>query len=204
MRDLEDVGRGTVQAQPLGCGLEARRLVPQGLEQPSNAEPALGGAEEDRRDLALAHLGDQIGEDHVLAGRHVAAQLLQQDIVVFGQLLQHVKARVGLGRDDVAGHVDARRGLAGPVDEGALQRQIDEAARLLAFERRQLSHHKRGRGDRLQRLDQRVQPPARLVDLVDEQRMRQSLLLQGAQDGLGQHGLVGRRVDHHDRLIDDG
>ena len=174
----------------------------QRLQQPAHAKAVLRRAEEHRHDQPLVHLPHQVGEHGVAAGGHVGEQLFQQVVIEVGHLFQHMKPRLRLGVAQVAGNFHLCRGLVRPVDEGALQRQVDEAIDLFALPGRNLSGDQRRGADRGQGGEQVRQSAAGQVHLVDEQRMRHTQPFQFAQRRLQQAGLGGVGLGHHHRQID--
>ena len=93
-------------------------------------------------------------------------------------------------------------GSFGPVDEGALQRQVDEAGDLLAVPGRDLARDQRRGADRRQRGQQVGQRAAGQVHLVDEEGVRHAQPLQLAQRRLQQGGLGRVGLGDHDGQVD--
>ena len=139
--------------------------------------------------MALAQFARQIVEDEVLRRIDVADQLLHQRVVVVGELLKHEIARLLFLRDDARRHLDdaRRRGLA--VDEGALEREVDESGGDAVLPDRNLTQQQRGAGGRLEHLQRLAQAPAGLVDLVEKQDARQAELFELAKDDLQRRDL---------------
>ena len=173
----------------------------QRLQQPADPEAVEGRAEEHRHDQALTHLTDQVGEHRVAAGGDVGEQLFQQVVVEVGDLFQHMKARVDLLGLELAGDVHLFGRLAGPVDEAALQSQVDVAADLVAVPGGDLPGHQGRGGDRGQGRQQVCKAAPGLIHLVDEQGVRDAEALQLAKRRLQQHGFGGVRLGHHDGQI---
>jgi hypothetical protein len=89
------------------------------------------------------------------------------------------------------------------VDEGALQRQVDEAGGDAVLPDRDLPQHKRQAAGRLQHGDDVADRRVGLVDLVEEQEMRDLPLLELFHDQLqGGELLFVRFADHHRRIAD--
>ena len=78
----------------LAVRVHERRLMAQRLQQPQDAVAVLGRAQQHRHDQAVLHLLDEIGEHLVARRLHVRQQLLHQLVVVVGELLQHMEARL--------------------------------------------------------------------------------------------------------------
>ena len=201
VRGLEDVSPRPGQSQSFGRRLRLRRVVAQGLEQPPHAVALQRRAEEHRGDLAGADLGDQVGEDGVRRRGLVGQQHLHQGVVEIGHLFEHVEAGGGLLVDQLGRNLDLLGRLAGAVDEGPFQRQVDEAGDVLVLPDRQLARDQRDGADRLQGLEQVVDMAAGLVDLVDEEGARHVQRLERLEPGLDQHRLVRIGIDDHDRQI---
>jgi hypothetical protein len=87
-------GLGVLELQAPGRGVDERRLVPQRLQQAQDAVAVLGRAQQHRHDQALAQVLGEIGEHLVARGLHVGEQLLHQLVVVVGELLEHLEARL--------------------------------------------------------------------------------------------------------------
>ena len=120
-----------------------------------------------------------------------------------GQLLEHLGARFGLALGDLGGQLDPLRRVARSILERPLQREIDEAGDLLAVSDRDLPRDQRRHAHRLQRRQQVADPPARLVDAIDEDHVRDAQLVEHPQARRGQRGARGVGIDHHDRHIGD-
>ncbi len=204
MGGAEDIGAVAFRPQPGGGGLGRGGLMAEGLEQPTHAGILQRRAEEHRRDEAVAHLLDQVAEDHRRLGIHLAQQLFQEGVVVAGELFQHVEAGVGLGLGEVAGDVDLLELLALAVDEGALQGEVDEAGDLVVLEDGQLAGDQRHAGGRLQGVEQLADVAVGLVDLVDEDGARHAQLVELGQQGPQQHRLVRIGVGDHQGHVGGG
>ena len=76
-------------------------------------------------------------------GSHVGEQLLHQLVVVVGELLEHGEARFLLALLDVRRHLDHLARRCGAIDEGALEREIDEAGGDAVLPDRDLAQHQR-------------------------------------------------------------
>ncbi len=163
------------------------------------AEPSSTGT-----DQAFAQFLGQIVEDLVARRRNVLEQLLHQLVVVVGQRLQHGEARGLLAVEGIAfeRHHLRRRVLL--VDEGALEREIDETGDDLAREGRYLPQQQLAARRRLQDPQHLVDGGIRLVDLVEKQETRDLLLFELAQDQLQLGNLLLVELAHHDRGVDRG
>ena len=139
-------------------------------------------AHQQRHDAALAQFAREIVEHLVARRLDVADQLLHQFVVVVGEPLQHRIARLLLVGGEACRHFDhfRRRGFA--VDEGALQREIDEAGGDAVFPDRDLAQQQRRARGRLQKLQGLAHAAAGEIDLVEEQQARNLQFLELAQD----------------------
>ena len=141
-------------------------------------------AEQHRADEPLAQVVGQIVENLVARRRHIRQELLHQLIVVVGELLQHVEARLLLALQHARRKLhDLRRRLRA-VDVGALGSEIDEAGRDAVLPDRDLAQHERLGARRLQHGDQLAQRNLGGVDLVQEEEMRNAAVLELLQDDL--------------------
>ena len=89
------------------------------------------------------------------------------------------------------------------VDEGALERQVDEAGGDAVFPERNLPQQQRGARGRLDQRQRLAHRAAGQIDLVQEQKSRDAHLLELAQDDLQSRGLA--RIgfaDHHRGVAD--
>ncbi len=124
--------------------------------------------------------------------------------VIIGELLQHREARFLFARGGFAGQFDHFAFVMVAIDVGAFERQIDEARHRILFPNGNLAQQQRLLARVLQHRQQRAQRPARLVDLVDEQEMRNRKIAQPFQIGLQHLHLSGIRLAHDNRRIDAG
>ena len=157
-----------------------------------------------RHDMALAQLAREVIEHEVSWRIDVADELLHQRVVVIGQLFEHRIARLLFLRDDAGRHFDhdGRRGL--PVDEGALESEIDEAGRDAIFPHRYLSQEQRRSRSGLEHLQRLAQASGRLVDLVEKEDARRPDFLEFAQDDLQRRNLARIGLANDDDRIADG
>ena len=86
------------------------------LEQPADAPGADRRAEQDRHAEIVAGLAGEVLEHFLAARRFVHQQLLEQLVVMVGELFEHVGARLGLAVLEVGRDIDplglpARRGI---------------------------------------------------------------------------------------------
>ena len=88
------------------------------------------------------------------------------------------------------------------VDEGAFQRQIDEAGDQVAVPDRNLPQHQRNPRRRLQRRQRLADALVGAVDLVEKQKARNAEILELAQDDLKLRQLFLVGLADHDRGID--
>ena len=80
----------------------------------------------------------------------------------------------------------------------AFKREIDETADLVALPDRDLARDQLRHAQRLERFEQFVDRPMRLVDAVDEDEMRDALLVEHAQRRGGERRARRVGIDHHD------
>ena len=142
-----------------------------------------------------AGLLGEVLEHGLPVGDLVHQQLLEQDVVMVGELLEHMGPLQRLAVGEVGGDLLLLGGLAGPVIISALERDIDEAGNLLAVADRDPARDQRRFRHRLQRLQQRLDRAARLIDLVDEDHVRDAELLEPPQRRLGEQGAGGVGID---------
>ena len=88
------------------------------------------------------------------------------------------------------------------VDERALQREIDKAGNDVTGKRRDLSHQQLAAGGGLQNPEHIVDGGIRLVDLVDEEKARNLLRFELAQNELQLRHLLLVELADDDRGID--
>ena len=192
-----------LDAEPLARMGDARRLVPQRLEEPGDAMAAGRRAQEHRHDPPVAQFARQIVEDEVLRRVDVADQLLHQRVVIVGELLEHEIARLFFLREHARRHLDdaGRRGLA--IDEGALEREIDKSGGDAILPHRNLAQQQRRARGRLKHLERLAQAPVRLIDLVEEQDARQPEILEFAKNDLKRRDLARIGLADDDRGVAD-
>ena len=176
----------------------------QRLHQPQHAVGARRRADQHRADQAVAQLLGEIVEHLVARRLDVLEQLLHQLVVVVGQRLQHGEARGLLAVERIAFERNDLRGRVLLVDEGALEREIDEAGDDVAREGRNLPQQQLAARGRLQHREHVVDGGIRLVDLVEKQEARNLLLFELAQDELQLRDLLLVQLAHHDRGVDRG
>src|SRR5450759_85126 len=122
-----------------------------------------------------------------------------------GQSPQHADARFLLAVEDVARELDDLRRRVLLVDIGALEREIDEAGEDVAVPDRDLTQQQRHARGRLQQLDRLAHAlVGSLVDLVEEQKVRNVLIFKLAQDQLQLRHLLLVGLADHDRRVDRG
>ena len=88
------------------------------------------------------------------------------------------------------------------IDEGALQRQIDEARDQIAVPDRNLAQHQRNPRRRLQSRERLADALVGAVDLVEKQKARDPEILEFAQDNLKLRQLAFVGLADHHRGID--
>ena len=192
-----------VDSEPHARVTDGRRLVPDGLQEPRDPVTLGRRSHQHRHHMAFTQFARQIVEDEVLRRVDVADELLHQRVVVVGELLEHRIARLLLLGKDAGRHLDDGGGRGLAVDEGALEREIDEAGGDAVLPHRNLAQKQGRAGRRLQHLERFAQAPARLVDLVEEQNPRDAELLELAQDDLQRGNLARVGFAHHDGRIAD-
>jgi hypothetical protein len=201
VRDLEHFGHGARAIEPLRGRFGRGRVVAQRLEQPAHAESVERRTEEDRHDQPVGGLALDVAEHRLQVGNLVGQQLLEQVVVVVGEVLEHAEVRRALGRLQVVRDRHLLGRLAGAVLVGAVEREVDEPGDVFAAGDRDLPRDQRWLAHRLQRLEHRLDRATRLVDLVDEDRVRHAARLELAQDRFGQRRALGLGSDHHQRKV---
>ena len=123
-------------------------------------------------------------------------------VVVVGERLEHGEAGFGLAGAVLVPHVDhfARGVLA--VDEGALEREVDEAGDDAALPDRDMAKDERHAARRLEHFQRRADPRVGLVHLVEEEDAGDALLFQRLQDDLEGRDLLLVGLGHHDSEVD--
>ena len=161
-------------------------------------------AEQHRADEPPAQVVGQIVENLVARRRHIRQELLHQLIVVVGELLQHMEARLLLALQHARRKLhDLRRRLRA-VNVGALGSEIDEAGRDAVLPDRDLAQHERFGARRLQHGDQLAQRNLGGVDLVQEEEMRNAAVLELLQDDLQRRDALRVRLAHDDGRVARG
>ena len=137
-------------------------------------------------------------------GLNVFEQLLHQLVVVVGQRLQHGEPRRLLAVERIAFERNDFRRRMLLVDEGAFEREIDEPGDDVAGKCRYLSQHQLAARGRLQHPEHVVDGGIDLVDLVKEQKARNLLVFELAQNELKLRHLLLVELAHHNRSVDRG
>ena len=180
---------------------DGRGLVPQGLQQARDAIAAFGRADQHRHDMAVAQFAREIVE-HLIARRlDVGNQFLHQRVVVIGQLFQHRVPRFFFTRQIAGGHVDDGRGRMLAVDEGAFEREVDEAGGDAVLPDRYLTQQQRRARGGLQQPQRLVHALRGGVDLVEEDEARDAEFLEFAQDELQRGNLARIGLADDDRRV---
>ncbi len=189
------------EAEPVAQPRDSRRFMAQGLQQAGDAVARLGRADQHRRDEAFAQIAGEVVEYLVARRLDVGDQLLHQGVVVIGEALQHGVARFLLARQFAGGNVDhdGRRVFA--IDEGALQREIDEAGDDAVLPDRDLPQQQRRLRGRLEHGQRLADAQVGLVDLVEEQDARDAEVFELAQDHAQRRQLALVRLADHDRRV---
>ena len=202
---LEHIGDGIgarLDAEALRRVGDARRFMAQRLQQPQDAVGARRGAHQHRADEPFAQFAREVVEHLVARRLDVLEQLLHQLVVMVGERLQHGEARRLLAVGGVAFERNDFRGSVLLVDEGAFQREIDEAGDEIAGERRDLSQDQLGARAPLQQLEHVVDAGVGLVDLVEEQNARNFPVFQLAQNELQLRYFLLVHFAHDHRRVD--
>src|SRR5690606_1411181 len=163
----------------------------------------LGGADQHRHDQVLLDLLLEVLIDLFLRRDLVLEQLLQQRVVVVGDRLQQLLPRLLFPLDDAVRHRDQVGGLARLVAIGALADQVDIAGDGLALAYRHLAQYQRTLRDALQRAQNLAHAVVGGVELVDEQEVRNAVLVEEAQQRRHRHRPLRLRIaDHHGEIGD--
>ncbi len=125
---LEGVDRRVRDGEAAGGRFRTGRFVTQRLEQAAHAPGTGRASEQDGHAEALAGFAREVCNHAVLLGGLVHEQLLEQLVVMIGEVLQHLRACFRLALLKLLGNLDALGFLARHVMVGAFQREIDEAA----------------------------------------------------------------------------
>ena len=174
----------------------------QRLQQPQNAVGARRRSHQHRAHQPVAQLAGEIVEHLVARRLDVFEQLLHQLVVMVGERFQHGEARRLLAVDGVAFERNDLRGSVLLVDEGALEREIDEAGDDLAGEGRNLPQYQLGARGVLQQPEHVVDGSVGLVDFVEEQNAGSLAVFQLAQDELKLRDLLLVQLAHDHRGVD--
>ncbi len=201
--DLRQRGPFVVDLQAPARMGDRRRFMPDGLQEPRDAVAAGRRTHQHRRHVPLSQLAREVVENTVLGGVDVADELLHQCVVIVGEFFEHRISRLLFLGNGAGRHFDdaGRRRLA--VDEGALEREIDESGGDAVLPHGNLTQQQRRSRRWLEHLQRLAQTSARLVDLVQKEDPRQAELLQFAQNHL-QCGHLSRigLAHHHGGVAD--
>jgi len=202
--DLEDEGAAFLGTKASRGRVGPRRVVAERFQETAHSEAVQRGAEEDRHDQVLPRLARQVFVDGFGIGRFVHQELLEKRVVMVGELLHQVEPRRLFALGQVRRDVGWLGRLAGPVVKGPLQRDVDEAADLLAVPDRYLPGEEGLAAHRLERFEDALDAAARLVDLVDEDHVRDAEPLEHAERRLGEDGALRVRIDDDEREVRRG
>ena len=171
----------------------------QRLEQAAHAALLQRRAEEDRHDKVAAQSLRQVAVNLVFRRLYVLEQLLQKLVIEIGELLDEAGARHALLLEHVVGHLDQVGGVAGLVAIGALAHQVDIADRLaLGIGQRYLAEHQGLLRHRLQRRHHFADARRRRVHLVDEDHVRDLVVVQKLEErAQGEDPLCFRLADQN-------
>ena len=207
MHGLEHVAQrilGRGGAQPF-CGFgHAGRFVAQRLHQAEHAVLARGRAQQHRTNLAFAQFPGKIVKHRIARRRDVLQQLLHQGVVMIGELFQHREAGFLFAIEIAALKRHNFGSLVLAVNEGAFERQIDEARDQFAVPDRDLPQYQRNSRCRLQRRERLADALVGSIDLVEKQKARNAEIFEFAQDKLKLRQLAGVGFADHHRGIDCG
>src|SRR5262249_14879432 len=200
----EPGGLGVLELQSLSGAVHKRGFVAQGLKQPQDAIAVLGRAQQHRNDETLLQVLDEIGE-HLVAGRlGIRQQLLHQFVIVIGQLLEHLETRFALALPDGRRHLDDLRLGLRAVDEGALEREVDEARSRAVLPDRDLTQHQWPGTGWLQDREDVTHAGVETVDLVQEQETGNAAVFKLLQDELQRRNALGVGLADYHRSIAAG
>ncbi len=174
------------------------------LQEPQDAVAVRGRSDQDGHDLTGTKLLGKIGEDFVARRLNVFEELLHQRVVVVGEALQHGEARLVAARRLARIELDHLALRLFAVDEGAVEREIDEADSDLVLPDRNLAQHERRLGGGLQQGQRVAHAHLRLVDLVEEKEARDAALFEVAEHDLQRRYLLFVRLGDDDRGVDPG
>src|SRR5881275_370451 len=121
-----------------------------------------------------------------------------------GELFEHVGPRFGFARLEIGRNVDPLGFLAGAIFERIFEREVDEAADLLAVPDRNLASDQRRYAHWLERGQQVADASMCLVDAIDEDEMRYPEFVERAQRGRCEWRSGRVRIDDDDGDISNG
>ena len=171
-------------AEPAACLRQAGRFVAQSFQQSCHAVAPLRAADQQRHDATGAQLAGQIIKDLVARRLNVGDQFLHECVVVVGEALQHGIACLLLARHLACGHVHNGRGRVLAIDEGAFEREVDEAGCDAVLPDRNLPYDERRARGGLQHRQRFPHARRRDVDLVQKDEARNAELLELSQHEL--------------------
>src|SRR6202171_1079398 len=205
MSGLEHIGESILRrrrTETLCVLSHTGRFMAQRLHQAQHAVLAHRGAEQQLTDQSSPQFAGGIVEHRVARRRNILEQLLHQRVVVIGELFQHREAGLLLAVEIASfeGYDFGR--LVFAIDEGALQRQIDETRDQFAVPHRNVSQHQRNPRRRLQCRERLADALVGAVDLVEKQKARDRQILEFAQDKLKLRQLAFVGFAYHHRGID--
>jgi len=203
---LEDLGHrrlAVAEAAARDGGGVVRGLMTQQLQQALHAVIVLAGAEQDRDQQIAPHRLRQVAVNLLLVGIDLLQQLLEQGVVEIRQGLQQLVAGLRLAIGDGARQLDECRRFALAVLVGALAHQIDIAGDLLAVADRHLPQGQRPGREALQGAQDLAHALAGLIHLVDQDDMRDVVIVEELEDRTGGGGLAGLGLDDDDGDVGD-
>ena len=194
-----------VDAEPLSCGFDKRGFVPQRLQQAEDAVAVLGRADQHRADQPVAQLLGEIVEHLVARRRHVLEQLLHQLVVIIGELLQHGEARFLLARGER--DRECRSPRSAHARDRRKARSSARSMKPVTMSFSQIGIWRSTSGlvaGRLQHRHDVAHARLGLVDLVDEQEMRDAAIFELLEDQLQRRNLLLVGLAHHHRGVAGG
>src|SRR5207253_973803 len=138
VNDLEDIERRVADPEAADGGQRGRRLVANGFEQYPDAPRADRRPEQHRDTKIVARFAGEVLE-HLLARRRlVHQQLLEQLVIMVGELFEHLRASLDLSIVELGRNFDPLRLLPGAILEGIFKGEVDKSADLLTIPDRDL------------------------------------------------------------------
>ena len=179
------------------------RFVTQRLQQAQHAPVMLRRADEHRHDRVVAQVLGQIAVDFLFGRNRVLKQLFEEHVVEIGQFLQQILARLFVAVPHVGGDFDQRGFLAGFVGIRPFGNEIDIAFDIVAVPDRNMAQNQRLLGHALKRFQHVLHRNMGMIDLVDEDHVRDVVFAKEMQQGSDHQRAVGIRIDDDDCYVGD-